>query len=515
MSHYDTPSGSADIVILRDQEEYIPLTGILDENDVIVLLTPLVVPLPRDADAGIDPFESLGRALAQRHPQIRHVPYTARNGITEYHVAHIHRAKAIIFVISGKPIASQPSQADIAEVAWMVGNTRPQIVLACYDVQGLGLLKADFPAIIQLPSYSPHFLQQAAAVLFGEPLTRNPIETTAQHKWVVEALPDELVAMDVTPFEHLWNKCLPGQFQLDNYSLRALLDRVGWSRHYVVRLPGSDEIIGFCATYTTFLNGGDADLVGSIAVILVEPAYRQRGIGKLLHDEALVQLKRVRGVRRLQLGSTFPRLLYGIPEGSAATRWFQNRGWKMDFKSDGLGREVCDWILDIQDWPSGNFAAAMSGFSFRVCDMNELDSVKAFVRSESFRNDTMGLSDQYTASECFDVIVGLWGSIVVAAALTYLPRSGTQTEQDLPWARSISLDVGGVTCICISTPDENAAVASRKDAIMFRLLDTCIRSLERQGVKRVFLDGIKGGYEGFQSTGWRKWASYCEVWQPV
>ncbi|KAK8041387.1 glycoside hydrolase family 3 [Apiospora phragmitis] len=306
MSHYDTPSGTADVVILRDQEEYIPLTTILDENDVIVLLTPLVVPLPRDADAGVDPFESFGRALALRHPQIRHVPYTARDGITGYHVAHIHRAKAIIFVISGKPIAGQPSQADIAEVAWMVGNTRPQIVLACYDVQGLGLLKAEFPAIIQLPSYSPLFLQQAAAVLFGESLTRNPVDTTPQQKWAVEALPDELVALDVTPFERLWNKCLPDQFQLDKYSLRTLLDRVGWSRHYVVKLPGSGEIIGFCATYTTFLNGGDADLVGSIAVILVEPAYRQRGIGKMLHDEALFQLKRVRGVRRLQLGSTFP-----------------------------------------------------------------------------------------------------------------------------------------------------------------------------------------------------------------
>ncbi|KAK7910791.1 beta-n-acetyltransferase [Apiospora marii] len=451
MSHYDTPSGSADIVILRDQEEYIPLTTILDENDVIVLLTPLVVPLQRDADAGIDPFESLGRALALRHPHIRHVPYTARDGITEYHVAHIHRAKAIIFVISGKPITSQPSQADIAEVAWMVGNTRPQIVLACYDVQNLGLLKADFPAIIQLPSYSPRFLQQAAAVLFGEPPTRIPVETTTQHKWVVEALPDELVATDVTPFERLWNKCLPDQFQLDNYSLRSLLDRVGWSRHYVVKLPNSGEIIGFCATYTTFLNGGDADLVGSIAAILVEPTYRQRGIGRALHDEALFQLKRVRGVRRLQLGSTFPRLLYGIPQGSAAIRWFQRQGWRMDFKTDGLGREVCDWVLDIRDWPSGSFAAAMSGFSFRVCDMNELDSVKEFVRRESFRNDTMGLCDQYTASECFDVVVGLWESTVVAAALTYSPRSGSQAELDLPWARSIGPDVGGATCICIAS----------------------------------------------------------------
>lgn len=53
----------------------------------------------------------------------------------------------------------------------------------------------------------------------------------------------------------------------------------------------------------------------------------------------------------------------------------------------------------------------------------------------------------------------------------------------------------------LTATDDNAAVTSRKDAIMFRLLDTCIRSLERQGARRVFLDGMKGGQEGFQSTG--------------
>lgn len=36
---------------------------------------------------------------------------------------------------------------------------------------------------------------------------------------------------------------------------------------------------------------------------------------------------------------------------------------------------------------------------------------------------------------------------------------------------------------------------------MFRLLNTCIRSLDVHGMRRVFLDGMKGGQEGFQSTG--------------
>lgn len=36
---------------------------------------------------------------------------------------------------------------------------------------------------------------------------------------------------------------------------------------------------------------------------------------------------------------------------------------------------------------------------------------------------------------------------------------------------------------------------------MIRLLDACVTILKEQGMRRVFLDAVKGGYEGFQSMG--------------
>jgi len=36
---------------------------------------------------------------------------------------------------------------------------------------------------------------------------------------------------------------------------------------------------------------------------------------------------------------------------------------------------------------------------------------------------------------------------------------------------------------------------------MIRLLDACVQSLRAQGMRKMFLDAIKGGYEGFQSIG--------------
>lgn len=49
--------------------------------------------------------------------------------------------------------------------------------------------------------------------------------------------------------------------------------------------------------------------------------------------------------------------------------------------------------------------------------------------------------------------------------------------------------------------DGNPGMTTSKDTIMIRLLDACVTILKEQGMKRVFLDAVKGGYEGFQSMG--------------
>ena len=73
---------------------------------------------------------------------------------------------------------------------------------------------------------------------------------------------------------------------------------------------------------------------------------------------------------------------------------------------------------------------------------------------------------------------------------------------------------------------------------MIRLLDSCIRILAAQGMRKLFVDAIKGGDQGFQelgeqafscprqhlrwepfpanvhpNLGFQKWAAYREVWR--
>ncbi|KAI1437491.1 hypothetical protein GGR50DRAFT_76186 [Xylaria sp. CBS 124048] len=509
-------SRQSQVIVIRNYHACIPLTRVLEEGDIVLLLTPVVTPYEQNDS---DPFEPFGRALADRHPWIRHVPYTARNGITSTHVSFMRRAKAVIFIISGPPKNGQLSQVEIAQVSWTAADNVPHIVVACGNVQEVGLTETNFPTVVQLPGYSSIDLRAAAAVLFGQSAEAGTSVVKVQELIMAPKHwpPEEWDGLDVTPVHELWNHCLPDQFHLEKFPLQNLLQRDGYAMHFVVRLPETREIIGFCATYTTFVDKAGERLIGSLGMIIVKSPYRRRGIGRSLYEHALRQLKRIRGVDRLMLGSTYPRLLSGIPVGFVSEDWFRRRGWPMDGHGPGRGQYIYDWLLRIEDWPSGGFSADPPGLFFRPANLDDIQPVLDFIEEETIRNDYTGWYDQYMNiaqdGRWSDIILGLNRSRIIATALVYTPHNGSPLALDIPWARTIGNDVGGVTCICIG--DDNGTLTSSKDTVMIRLLDACIAVLRSQSMRRVYLDAIKGGDEGFQSMGFQKWAGYSETWQRI
>jgi hypothetical protein len=67
-------------VVVRDTTNWLSNVRHLQETDVIILLTPVVVPISQDPTDTSDPFEPLGRSLARRHARVRQIPYTQRFG---------------------------------------------------------------------------------------------------------------------------------------------------------------------------------------------------------------------------------------------------------------------------------------------------------------------------------------------------------------------------------------------------------------------------------------------------
>ncbi|KAI1044320.1 hypothetical protein LB505_007132 [Fusarium chuoi] len=93
-------SQSSPATLLWDHQDLIPLQKNLGDEDLVLLLTPAVVPLDQSLANTSDPFEPLGKALARTHPWIRHVPYTKERGITGIHPAVKFRKRGPASMVS-------------------------------------------------------------------------------------------------------------------------------------------------------------------------------------------------------------------------------------------------------------------------------------------------------------------------------------------------------------------------------------------------------------------------------
>lgn len=516
-------------LLVQDVQDCVPLSKVIKEGDDVVLLTPVVAPIVQGHSAEgntRDPFEVFGRALLGQspRPRVHHVPYTTRGGINETHFEIIEssQAKLVIFVISGPPSSGQTSQVSMAEHLRTGAGNWPLLILACFSVDELEGLGTKFPTIVQASGYWPSALYDAAKLLFrGSPHSSSATMKNlvlAPKTWQVGVITHLL---ELRPYEEaihdLWNRTFGRDMSLSRFQMQSLLIRDGYAKHYTVCEPETGDLVGFCATYTTYANQGEERLVGSLALIIVKPEHRGRGVGRSLHDVAIKQLSRTRGVYRLQLGSTFPRLVYGLPVDSASEGWFRRRDWNFDQSSPGKGQEVCDWLLDFKNYPDQESPSLSSRLKFGPCQQADFTAVLDLVASESTRNNKMGWYDQYTQlNQPFlikDVIVGAVGQIIVASAITYLPNSENPVAGDLPWAGTISGDTGGVTCICISEKD--TSLVESRDEVMLSLLDACIHRLKDQGMQGMVLDAAMGGDDGFYSMGFQKHRSYREAWRSV
>ncbi|KAM3071938.1 hypothetical protein ACMFMG_008404 [Clarireedia jacksonii] len=523
-SDTDVSSESSDeedslATIWRDSTNWLARVQSLQEPEVIILLSPVVVPVTQDPSDISDPFEPLGRALARRHAKVRHVPYTQRNGITSTHLGFIKRGHVIILCFVVRP--EQQLQLEIADVVFAVSEDKPCIIVICGDSTDMQD-SIPFPTVILTADYSTQALEMAATLIFGERqpnpnevlavLRPRQLEPVRPKLWPVDQWNE---ARDVSSIHSLWVENFDRRFSIDAATLRSLLHREGYAKHYVVRSPTSGEVLGFCATYLSYIDQEGERLIASLAMLLVKSAYQRQGIGLSLHSHAVDQLRRTRGVIRLQLGSTFPRMLYGPlvgPTGALTTsdEWFRRRGWTLDKYVPGQGQLVYDLILHTRNWTYQE-QRSQELFRYRPCTQDDMTRVLELVEKASIQQARMGWFDQYfslmNGPNIKDIVLCLAGSQIVATALTYTPSCGSAAASNLPWAERVGRDVGGVTCVCI--------FSSERDPIIAGLLNACVMKLHEQGMTKMFWDGVANGVTELKQFGFEEWAIYRDVWKDI
>ncbi|CAK7236283.1 hypothetical protein SBRCBS47491_009585 [Sporothrix bragantina] len=260
---------------------------------------------------------------------------------------------------------------------------------------------------------------------------------------------------------------------------RALAKYHPWVRHipYVVR----DGITQYHANHLS--------LAKAVVFVITGPPY-----GGQISQVTLSQ----------SLGSALPRLLLGPLVGSDSEEWFRRRGWRIDASGlPGTGQIASDWVLDLSDWrASGLSDNGLTFLRYPEKDDPENRELLEFVMRESARHDNVGWYDQYLRlahkPDAYDILVVLEGNQIVASAISYVCGKDSKMAEDMPWPNTISSLAGGVSCICIT--EDRLSPNNTRDMVILRLINYSVHVLGSQGVRKMFLDGVRGGEEGFQSV---------------
>ncbi|EED18474.1 beta-N-acetylglucosaminidase, putative [Talaromyces stipitatus ATCC 10500] len=377
-----TRAYDSSITLVRDTNNLLPLPQILEPDEELLLLTPLVKPLPASAvsrsmldlmTASPDPsaswekgssissgesvFREFGRSLArQRSGRVLHTSYTS-TGVRPIHESLIDRASAVVILTadSNRNLYQHGFTKHVSMICKsqysQTGERRekPVIVVAVSSPYDFAI-DPSIGTYICTYDFTETALQALVKVLYGElsPTGSLPgtvsrsqkIHQSRQH-WLVEA----------------WNE------QRDSEALDALLDAVRESgshaeltnvsshsfllrnddvdeAHFVVRNSTTQALYGFCTTY--FFRSTGTGVIGSI---FVDPARRKLSIGHSLHNRAIRSLLQRKGVKRFQLGSRLPSIYLGIPAANPVERkrlrqWFAQLGW-----NTALSRPLCSVLL--------------------------------------------------------------------------------------------------------------------------------------------------------------------------
>ena len=386
-----TKAYNSSITVVRDKNRLLPLTNIMEPEDELLLLTPLVKPLAASAASralseqatngspepmiwersasvmsGERVFRELGRSLArQRSGRVLHTSYTA-NGVRPQHENLINRASAIIIVT-----------ADANRNLYQHGFTR-HVSMICSMQYSSGGEKREKPLVVVAVSSPYDFamdqnigtyvctydftetaLVSLVKILYGEftpagalPGTISQSQKLSQSKqhWLVEAFNEE---RDSHGLDNLLKSCVEGNTpglhsELSSATSNSFLLRNPEviEAHFVVRNSSTQALYGFCSTYFFTPSG-----TGVIGAIFVDPGRRKLSIGHSLHNRAIRTLLQREGIKRFQLGSRLPSIYLGIPTGHGGERkrlrsWFANLGW-----NTALSRAVCSMVArNLSTW---------------------------------------------------------------------------------------------------------------------------------------------------------------------
>ncbi|KAJ5936426.1 hypothetical protein N7454_005061 [Penicillium verhagenii] len=540
------------ITVMRDNDSLLPLSNVVDANEELLLLTPLVKPLAASAvtlstnesmHGSLDPaaaldqtasvvsgesvFKELGRSISrQRNGRVLHTSYTA-HGVRPIHEDLIKRASAVIVITAdaNRNIYQQAFSKHISllcQSQYSLSGERvekPLVVVAVsspYDF----VTDSSIGTYVCTYDFTETALQTLVKVLYGDltptgclpgSISRSQkIHQSRQH-WLVENWNEDRDAHALDALlDTVREDCAQGQWSelLGATSNSFLLRKEDIDEaHFVVRNSSTQALYGFCATYFFRSTG-----TGVVGCLIVDPSRRKLSIGHSLHSRAIRTLLQRKGMKRFQLGSRLPGIYLGIPTVSSVERkrlrqWFANLGW-----NTALSRPVCSVILrNLGTWtPPDGLTVALKNASVSYDLVYGWDYAREIL-DHIKTNARQGVTDIYRialggAPNCGIIRAKrpsdetILGSIVI-----YNERSAL--AEHMPALRATQGPVGGISSPVISPCADDYSI------VIQGLILLAIKQIQKLSAQAVVMDCVDGdgNFDCISSLGFSMLHSFEEV----
>ncbi|KAF2867569.1 glycoside hydrolase superfamily [Massariosphaeria phaeospora] len=547
-----TRAYNSSITVVRDKNRLLPLSNILDNEEELLLLTPLVKPLAASAAtkavsetvaasspepaawersssvmSGERVFRELGRSLArQRSGRVLHTSYTA-NGVRPVHENLINRASAIIVLTAdaNRNLYQHGFTKHVSMICNMQYTTggekreKPLIVVAVSSPYDFAM-DASIGTYICTYDFTETALNSLVKVLYGELSPAGTLPGTisksqklhhSKQHWLVETFNEE---RDSNALDNLVTAVMEGtppnqRSELSSATSNSFIlhHPEVEEAHFVVRNSSTQALYGFCSTYF-FKQAG----TGVIGALFVDPQRRKLSIGHSLHNRAIRTLLQREGIKRFQLGSRLPSIFLGIPTGHGAERkrlrsWFANLGWNA-----ALSRPVCNMVArNLLNWtPPEGMAKSLSsaGFQFDLVYGWDyagpvLDHIKTSNRQGLAEVYKLALSDP---SSC-GIIRAKRPDDGALVATVVLYNHHSRLSDFIPPLKDLNEAAGG-----ISSPVVSPGVGEYSTLLQGLIL-LGMRQIKAQGCNACLLDYMDGdgNFDGFSAMGFDVMHNFEEV----
>lgn len=295
----------------------------------------------------------------------------------------------------------------------------------------------------------------------------------------------------------LWKSTIGGTWPIDlQFFLSVIHDSFDKTCHFVAE--ENNELIGFVASRSGDLNAPKPR--GSTLLILVDKAKQRKGIGKILLETALRELKE-HDTFDVQLGAGSGSYFWpGVPENlSNAISFFESCNWDYSEKS-------FDLVGNLDNFSVPNHSHSNKNILVTQPSKTDLEALLGFEK-ENFPNWYNYFDLALQQNDFQNVLVAKEnGGEIVGSVLLFGPyQSGV--NGNFKWKNILGDTMGGFGALGVSEKMRNQGVG-------MTIAIKATEILKDRGVKNSYL-GWTWLVDWYGKIGYETWRSYQMSWKKL